>query len=273
MSETLLRHKKQGDNTLIYKAIFFTDEIIRKDKNKKMIDQLRAAIISTVIGNNIFTEEERRFINFRPPAPYFNVPVKLIFAQPSLNGAIFELFAFEEDGRVLLEKIGKALENKTLTIQDEKIKVKSFKLLDGVSYLPSPLEIKEKYYTTTYIILHDKQKDFNEWFAITKKFEETKNKEDYEKEMKRSIINLIKANIKYQLKLRVKDRNYNFIDDINIEINEFQFVLEKYHKDQRPAPMLFMKFTSDWKLPFFIGHHIGKGYGYISLDKKVVKDV
>ena len=249
------------------KIIVSTDTPIRTDRINHMVDQLRAAIISNTIEDQTFTEDEKRFINFRPPPPYFTTPPKILYAHPSMDSSKFEIFGFNADGKEIIAKIAKVLEGKTLDVAGNKIKVLGHKLVEEVPFLPAIAPEVVHYYTATPMILHDKQKDFNEWFAISKTYRHT-DIDRYNKEMKRSIANLLRANISYQLKYRVKDKEYPFVDMIDIEIEDFFFRMDKYNKDSRPAPMLVMKFSSSWRLPTFIGHHTGKGFGMLLINKK-----
>lgn len=253
---------------MLSKVTISTNGPIRTNRIEHMVDQLRASIISNTTGDKSFTEDEKRFINFRPPPPYFTTPPKILYAHPVINSNKFEIFAFNADGKEIIKKIAKVLEGKTIDVAGNKIKVLGHKLVEEIPFLPAIAPEVVHYYTATPMILHDKQKDFNEWFAISKTYRHT-DIDKYNKEMKRSIANLLRANISYQLKHRVKDKEYPFVDTIDIEIEDFFFRVDRYNKDQRPAPMLVMKFSSSWKLPTFIGHHSGKGYGMLLINKKV----
>lgn len=263
---------------MLSKILIKTDKPITLNRKEAIIDVLRASIVNASKNSGLFSEDEKRLIDFRPPPPYYQLPV-ILYGQPRPNGKEFEIFGYGAIGKEIISKMGKALlKQKKICLKLPKlqatreIKIKSFELSkNNLPFLPALAESPIDYYTATPVILYDKEKDFNEWFAITENYKKS-NPEQYKQEMQRSITNLIKANIETQLKQRIKDKPYPFIKDIDINIKDFIFTFHKYHKEQKPTPFLRMKFTSSWKIPMFIGHHTGKGYGMILIDKKVKKD-
>lgn len=153
------------------------------------------------------------------------------------------------------------------SVGGSRIGIEDFEVLEDLPFMPEKNGKRHYYYTATPIVLYDKKRDHIEWYAISKKFRES-DPAEYDRQMKRSITNLVKASILYQLRQRAGEREYGFVKDMDIHIEDFRFFLAHHHKERPKTPMLFMTFSSDWSLPPFVGHHTGKGYGVIAPDTR-----
>ena len=81
-------------------------------------------------------------------------------------------------------------------------------------------------------------------------------------EFKKVVNDFIIKNIRYQMQVLFKDKEYKVFDDIKLEWDEFKIIMIE-HKD-RKEPVVLGKFSCDWELPRFIGSRVGIGFGEIS---------
>lgn len=254
---------------MFHRLIVRTDKPIRRDRKDPRIDQLRGAVIDAVKRSGLVGEEAMRWINFRPPPPYYHTPPKILYAQPAPGRRFFEIYAFGDDGLRMLGDMAESLSRaRRLSVGGEIVEVARYEIQKELPWMPEKDGREYRYYTGTPLILYDKDREHREWTAITSKFIRL-DPDRYDREMKRSVANLLRANLRYQLRTRVGEGDYPFVDRIGIEIDDFRFFKARYHKDRPETPMLHMRFRSNWRLPKFLGHHIGKGYGAIMLDKRI----
>jgi len=254
----------------LHQVTIILDRKIRKFKKPfggEISTMIRAAVVLACSDSKKIEEDELSWINFRPAPPYTTPPI-ILYSQPMMNAPFFSIYGYGEIGKKIITKIRFLLKEKgSLRIGNEAYIIKDTRYAGIEDSLPIKLLGEQKYFTPTPIILYDKTKDHGEWLAISKNFRES-DPEEYTRQMTRSITNIIRGNIKYQLKKRMKEGDYEFVDNIDINITRFHFVIGEYHKTQNRTPMLYMDFTSSWKLPSFIGHHVGKGYGQIKQDNR-----
>ena len=74
-------------------------------------------------------------------------------------------------------------------------------------------------------------------------------------------VKLIIKNLRYQLKTLVKDKEYQFLDDIKLDWQEFKVI--KIQNRNSFEPVVVGQFRTPWELPRFIGQRIGDGFGEI----------
>lgn len=234
------------------------DGVLREMDERNNIHQIRAAIVSKCLSSNLFTETEKRYINFRPaplPNGVFPLPT-VIYAHPNKGDTFADIFSFNEK---LLKKIEKAIESIEITGKG-KLKKIGYKLMRDVAFLPRFAGKPILYKTRTPFIFYDK-KGINFFFAAEKMHDE----KTFRQILAEDIVKNIKSSIKSQLGFRLNKSidQFDFVDSINISLKEFDWRWGKYHKDKPYTPKIVAEFESDWELPIFLGHHTGKGYGQI----------
>lgn len=78
-------------------------------------------------------------------------------------------------------------------------------------------------------------------------------------EFQKAVNDLIIKNLRYQLKTLVKDKEYQFLDDIKLDWQEFKVI--KIQNRNSFEPVVVGQFKISWELPRFIGQRIGDGFG------------
>jgi len=256
----------------------FTDKPVTKSRKEAIIDILRASIINVCKNKhyNTFTEDSKRLIDFRPPPPYETLPT-ILYGQPTPGTKRFDIYGYGNTGKEILIKMAQTLKkvgnlkfyHPNSSEPFREIGITGWELKEGLPFLPTMLQNEAHYYTATPMILFDKSKKFNLWFALKKKLEQgVITQDEADKIIKEVIVFSLKGSLVTHLKQHIKDKEYAFVNDIDIKIKEYSFAMMFYHKEQPRTPFLRMKFTSNWSLPLFMGHHTGKGYGMILLDKE-----
>jgi hypothetical protein len=250
---------------MFHKAVLFTD-VPAKDEGeaRNNVSQIRAAIIQACKSDRrAFTEEERRLIDFRPPQikGYYPLPT-ILYAHPKKGARKIEIYSFDLD---LLEKMARFLTGKKLHLTGKDggkdIKIMDHLVVKDLPFLPRRLLERARYHTVTPLILHDKGRAIDLFFAV----EKSEGREGVLEWLKKSLPDAIRMSIKSQLTNRLgKDLSaLDFVDDIDIDIEKVDYRWGKYHNDKPPVPRILVTFTSGWELPVFIGHHTGKGFGQL----------
>ncbi|MGE3300794.1 MAG: hypothetical protein AB7I39_10185, partial [Arcobacter sp.] len=86
--------------------------------------------------------------------------------------------------------------------------------------------------------------------------------EDFAKrdiEFQKAVNDLIIKNLRYQLKTLVKDKEYQFLDAITLDWQEFKVI--KIQNRDSFEPVVVGQFSTPWELPRYIGQRIGAGFG------------
>jgi hypothetical protein len=239
-----------------------TNTPIRTKLEDPRTDQFRAAVIAACKENKQKVgEDAMRWINFRPPPPYAALP-RVIYAQPGLNRNVAGIYVYD-NSLGLLEKIEDSLRRKgRIRVGDQEVRIVDMEIRNDLPFLPVRKEETIRYRTITPMVLFDKTKEHGVYHAITKKHKES-DPERFKKEMKDLIAGMMRKSIRGQLIQRAGKESPDFVDRIDIDIEDFAIRHGKYHPDQPKTPFVFMAFRSTWELPIFIGHHTGKGFGMI----------
>lgn len=178
----------------------------------------------------------------------------VLFAKPSKDS--FRLFAYGDIGLDILEKI-KEIFPDTIYLKEQKFTVIKIVLNEPESIMAKSSAKTINYATKTPIMLFRNQR--------RKVFDGIiHNNEDLTKrdiEFQKATHDLIVKNLRYQLKILVKDKEYPFLDDITLEWQEFKII--KIHNRDSFEPVVVGKFSTSWVLPRFIGQRIGDGFGEI----------
>ena len=243
---------------MFHKTKLVFDKTVRNQDEKNNIDKVRAAIVNVCLKSREFTEIEKRYINFRPtPTANGKFPLPtVIFGQVIKGSNYVEIFAFN---LAILEKIAKVVKSINLNDKGE-LKVEKYQVMQDIPFLPKPAMQTLKYKTVTPFIFYDKAA-VNFFYSVEKKYDKAKFKE----EIKQDLVRAIKLSIKGQLSERLNKsiEQLDFVNNINIKINDFTHFWGIYHPDQPCTPKIMAEFESDWELPIFLGHQTGKGFGQI----------
>ena len=178
----------------------------------------------------------------------------LLFTKPNDNS--FRLFAYAEVGLEILEKI-KEIFPDSFYLKEQKFIVQKLVLNEPESIMPKSSAKSVYYKTKTPIMLFRNQR--------RKVFDGiVHHNEDFAKrdiEFQKAVNDLIIKNLRYQLKTLVKDKEYQFLDDIKLDWEEFKII--KIQNRNSFEPVVVGQFSTSWELPKFIGQRIGDGFGEI----------
>jgi hypothetical protein len=208
-----------------------------------MTDHLEDEIkdkINFHITNDIFTDITRKI-------PY------ILFAKPYKNK--FCIYGYDDIGKEILKQIQYSLKH-IFKLQGVEYQVaKSY--LKEERYVPTRANKSITYKTITPLMLfrHNRRKVFD---GIIFHNDDLKKRDI---EFKKVVNDFIIKNIRYQMQVLFKDKEYKVFDEIKIEWSEFKIIMIE-HKD-RKEPVVVGKFNCDWELPRFIGSRVGIGFGEI----------
>ncbi len=215
----------------------------------------RGAIISMTdhLNNDIkdkinFHITDDKFTDITRKIPY------ILFAKPYKNK--FCIYGYNDIGKELLKQIQYSIKHIFKLQGTECQVVKSY--LKEESYIPTRADKSITYKTITPLMLfrHNRRKVFD---GIIFHNEDLKKRDI---EFKKVVNDFIIKNIRYQMQVLFKDKEYKVFDDIKLEWSEFKIIMIE-HKD-RKEPVVVGKFNCDWELPRFIGSRVGIGFGEIS---------
>ena len=237
--------------------LLYSLQIIVKEKIQKITSSdFRRFILAITDG---FTDELKSKINFHISDDDFKsanqrkIPY-LLFAKPNDNS--FRLFAYGEVGLEILEKIKEIYPNE-FYLKEQKFTVQKLVLNEPESIMPKFL-VKSIYYKTkTPIMLFRNQR--RKVFDGIVHHNEDFSKRDIE--FQKAVNDLIIKNLRYQLKTLVKDKEYQFLDDIKLDWQEFKVI--KIQNRNSFEPVVVGQFRISWELPRYIGQRIGDGFGEI----------
>lgn len=228
--------------------------VFNKDISSLSSEIFRGAIISIT---NHLDDEIKDKINFHITDDKFTDTTRkipyILFAKPYKNK--FCIYGYNDVGQELLKQIQHSLKHIFKLQGLEYQVVKSY--LKEESYIPTKADNYMAYKTITPIMLfrHNRRKVFDGIIF---------HNDDLVKrdiEFKKVVNDFIIKNIRYQMQILFKDKEYKVFDNIKIEWDEFKIIMIE-HKD-RKEPVVVGKFNCDWELPRFIGSRIGIGYGEI----------
>lgn len=232
---------------------FTFNDISSKDRT----DFMRTHILASL--KKVSVEAYNAF-NFRA----YDFP-DVIYQKPYKNNCILYLKKSGEAIKYKNELI-LALFNNPFFYKDKKVSLQGIpKPIDDILIAPREREDTErvKYNIITPLILFASKEKFPIYYSIV-----TNNNEHDAKEiLKEKCARLIRENMKYQLNKLVGWKKYDYLDDIDINWENFDIRFIEYHKGERKTPAIFGNFTSSWDLPRFIGQKIGKGFGQINRAK------
>jgi hypothetical protein len=237
--------------------LLYSLQVIVKEKIQKITSSdFRRFILAITDG---FTDELKSKINFHITDESFKstnqrkIPY-LLFAKP--NDKSFRLFAYGEVGLEILEKIKEIYPNE-FYLKEQKFTVQKLVLNEPESIMPKSSAKSIYYKTKTPIMLFRNQR--------RKVFDGiVHHNEDFAKrdiEFQKAVNDLIIKNLRYQLKTLVKDKEYQFLDDIKLDWQEFKVI--KIQNRNSFEPVVVGQFRISWELPRFIGQRIGDGFGEI----------
>ena len=236
--------------------LLYSLQIVAKEKIQKITSSdFRRFILALTDG---FCDELKSKINFHISDEAFKysnqrkIPY-LLFAKPNDNS--FRLFAYGEVGLEILEKI-KEIFPDSFYLKEQKFTVQKLVLQEPESIMPKSL-VKSIYKTKTPIMLfrNQRRKVFDGIVLHNEDF--TKRDIEFQK----AVNDLIIKNLRYQLKTLVKDKEYQFLDDIKLDWEEFKII--KIQNRNSFEPVVVGQFSATWELPRFIGQRIGDGFGEI----------
>ena len=176
----------------------------------------------------------------------------ILFSKPFENS--FQIFAYGDIGAEILEKI-KEIFPDDFYLKKQKFTLKKLLLNEPESIMPKS-SAKEIYYKTKTPIMLFRNKRRKVFDGIVH------HNEDFAKrdiEFQKAVNDLIIKNLRYQLKTLVKDKEYQFLDDIKLDWQEFKII--KIQNRDSCEPVVVGQFTTTWNLPRFIGQRIGDGFG------------
>lgn len=197
---------------------------------------------------NFHISEKDFLSNTQRKIPY------LLFAKPT--GDSFNLFAYEEIGLEILEKI-KEIFPDNFYLKKQKFTVKNLIMSEPESIMPKS-SAKEIHYKTKTPIMLFRNKRRKVFDGI---IHHNNNLAKRDIEFQKAINDLIVKNLRYQLKILVKDKEYCFLDDIKLDWKEFKII--KIQNRDSFEPVVVGEFSAHWELPRFIGQRIGDGFGEI----------
>ena len=235
--------------------LLYSLQVIVKEKIQKITSSdFRRFILAITDG---FTDELKSKINFHISDEDFKstnqrkIPY-LLFAKPNDNS--FRLFAYGEVGLEILEKI-KEIFPDSFYLKEQKFIVQKLVLNEPESIMPKSSAKSIHYKTKTPIMLFRNQR--------RKVFDGiVHHNEDFAKrdiEFQKAVKDLMIKNLRYQLKTLVKDKEYQFLDDIKLDWQEFKVI--KIQNRNNFEPVVVGQFRISWELPRFIGQRIGDGFG------------
>lgn len=215
----------------------------------------RGAIISMT---NHLESDIKDKINFHISKDNFTDTTRkipyILFSKPYKNK--FCVYGYNDIGKELLKRIQYSIKH-IFKLQGTSYQVvKSYFKED--SYIPKKVADKSiAYKTITPLMLfrHNRRKVFD---GIIFHNDDLKERDI---EFKKAINDFIIKNIRYQMQVLFKDKEYKVFDDIKLEWDEFKIIMVK-HKD-RDEPVVVGKFNCDWELPRFVCSRIGIGFGEI----------
>ncbi len=237
--------------------ILYSLQIVVKEKTKNIASSDFRRLILTLTDG--FPNEIKLKINFHINDEAFQTknPRKipyLLFAKPFENS--FQIFAYGDIGAEILEKI-KEIFPDDFYLKKQKFTVKKLLLNEPESIMPKS-SAKEIYYKTKTPIMLFRNKRRKVFDGIVH------HNEDFAKrdiEFQKAVNDLIIKNLRYQLKTLVKDKEYQFLDDIKLDWQEFKVI--KIQNRNSFEPVVVGQFRISWELPRFIGQRIGDGFGEI----------
>ena len=220
-------------------------------ENKKRVDLFRKALY------NVLEKESKELYDAFYYKDYGFSDV--IFQKPYKNIANIYIRKGSNAHRLYSKLISTLFKN-SIEINETKYKITDFVRMDDITIAPIKSDKAIKYNLVTPLLLFTKKK-FPIYYAISKKYTDTTTRDE---ELKRKAKELIISNLKWQLQQLKKYKKYDMLDQIDINWHDFDIKFIEYHDNEKKTPAIFGSFTSNWELPHFIGHKIGKGFGQIN---------
>lgn len=229
--------------------------IFNKDISLLSSELFRGAIISMT---NHLNDDIKDKINFHISSDHFadttrKIPY-ILFSKPYKNK--FTMYGYNDMGKELLEHIQHSIRH-IFKLQGVEYQVlKSY--FKEETFIPKKADKIITYKTITPMMLfrHNRRKVYDGIIF---------HNEDLDKrdvEFKKAVNDFMVKNLRYQMQVLFKDKEYKVFDEIKIEWKDFKIIMVK-HKDKN-EPVVVGRFNCDWELPRFIGSRIGIGFGEIS---------
>lgn len=197
---------------------------------------------------NFHIDDKDFLSNMQRKIPY------LLFAKPM--GDSFSLFAYGEIGLEILERI-KGIFPDSFYLKKQKFTLKKL-IINEPESIMTKSSAKEIHYKTKTPIMLFRNKRRKVFDGILHHNEDLVKRDI---EFQKAINDLIVKNLRYQLKILVKDKEYAFLDNIKLNWQEFKII--KIQNRDSFEPVVVGEFSSSWELPRFIGQRIGDGFGEI----------
>lgn len=249
-------------------------DVVRKSGENDRILTVESIRDSIIEMNNNESEEVRKVVNFQE-----NSFPKIIYSQPHENK--IKIYSLGDTARVVLNAIFTNL----MQSGGIKIKGKFYKVI-GVPEISNEVDClpygdgSQFVYTTITplcIFSRNSQKVFQsiagKHFKEGHYFEKGTAKEmtAFKDELKIFVNQEIRNTLKYYLSSvieNMKNDDFEFVDNLEIEWEAFVVVFERYHTEEKKLPMIAGRFSSNFSLPRFLGYKVGKGFGEMSLKHK-----
>ena len=202
---------------------------------------------------------------------------KIIYSKP--QGNTIRIFSIGDEARVVLNSIfANILRVGYIKVQGKKYFLKGIPAIEiDKEYLPYVNGGTNTYTTLTPVVIFNKKNIVVFQAIMSKYLEDGKKFNEHSLDVQNKVYNelsifaskVIKENIQYMLsQVLGKDKSsYKFVEDIEINWEDFGFFYGYYHSEEKPLPMIRGKFTSNFVLPKFVGYKVGKGFGELSHKK------
>lgn len=186
----------------------------------------------------------------------------LLFGKPV--GFEFYIFGYFEEGLRLLNIIKQNLRS-TFVLSNKEITIKRVTFFEK-NFIPKKSHKSIEYKTSTPVLA------FNDKFSRKKVegiiYNNNLSREERDNQLKSFTNECIIRTMKFTLGqlLNKSDNSFDSLNAIHINWSEFKVFVITDKDIKRFA--VAGKFTSNWELPYFIGHRVGAGFGKITTVKK-----
>lgn len=223
-------------------------------KQLEAVDELRNQIIpiATAVGaGEVFDWKETSSPQILYARPYKD-KTRIVAITPDAADALFEVAS-------MLKDMGQ------LVFGGERYKITDLSLLNDV-YLPRSSQGPVYYKTVSPILLFtgNRRKLFEGILKTNGEFD-TKHTPKTIEYLKTYTAELLRDDIKKKLTDYMGERNYSFVDRIDLKWEEFSLTHVPYHKDEKLTIGIKGRLVSNFYLPTFLGYKTGKGFGEIVL--------
>jgi len=205
---------------------------------------------------------------------------KILYSRPYKN--MVRIFSLGEEGRMALNSIFVNLMRVGyIKIKNKRYKLKGSPIIEtDIATLPVCDGATYTYTTLTPLMVFNKKNHKVLHALAGKHFEQgayyEKGTPEQQEAFKKDLIEFtnqqIKDGIKYLLSSIIPGKSkeeFEFVESIEIEWEDIRVIFTKYHTEEKGIPMVTGRFKTNFSMPKFLGYKIGKGFGELSLKKRV----